>query len=76
MIKISEDERVRIGWGTATSVIVRETVKPEHLPLWALKTRPPEADKTKLKEALNDPEFTEEACEYAYIMKRRYVKVK
>ena len=71
-----EDNRVRIGWGTATSVVLKETVKPEHMPLWALKTRPPEADKTKLKEALNDPERAEEAGEFAYIAKRRYVRLR
>jgi len=69
-----EDERVRISWGTATSVLVKS--KPEHLPIWALKKRPPEADKTALKEALNDPERKEEAEEFAEISKRRFVKVR
>jgi hypothetical protein len=76
-----EDERVRIGWGTATSVLVRS--KPEHLPTWALKKRPPEADKKTLGDALKGelddplhPDRSEEAKSHAEIVKRRYVRVK
>ena len=71
-----EDGRVRIGWGTATSVMVRS--KPEHLPTWALKKRPPEADKKALSDALKEGvgDDFDEAAKHAELVKRRYVRVK
>ena len=69
-----EDERVRIGWGTSTSVFVDS--KPEELPTWALRQKPPEADKKALGDALKDPDRKDEAAKHASIVKRRYVTVK
>ena len=71
-----EDERVRISWGTATSLELKSP--PESLPVWAQRVRDPEANKKALADALKDEsgERFKEAMEHAYVNKRRYVRVK
>lgn len=71
-----ENEKVRISWGTATSLQLK--VLPELLPAWAQRQRDPEPDKKALAEALKDLESDrgKAALGLARIDKRRYVKVK
>jgi hypothetical protein len=68
-----EDERVRISWGTATSVGVDS--KPEQIPeRFLLPPGERRPDKKALSDAIKAGDA--EAAEHAHVSKRRFVKVR
>ena len=67
-----EDERVRISWGTSTGLVLK--MAPEEMPSRFVRTRPPEADKKAIADAIKAGDQEAMAC--GYLDKRRHLRIK